>query len=45
METAIKIISAVLPVIIELIKDSHPGISEDEHKQLAQDIFNSVLKK
>lgn len=44
MQIAIKLIAALLPLILEIIKNNHPDKSSDDHKQIAQDLFNSALK-
>lgn len=44
MQIAIKLITALLPLILEIIKQNHPDKSEDDHKQIAQDMFNSAMK-
>jgi hypothetical protein len=44
MDIAIKLITALMPLLLEIIKYHHPDKSRDDQKQIAQDMFNSELK-
>lgn len=45
MGTALKIIQALLPLVLEFIKAEHPDKTDDEHRDIARDVVNSALKK
>lgn len=45
MATAIKIIQALLPVVIELIRVAHPDKTDEEHKQIVRALIDQHLDR
>lgn len=45
MNFALKIIEALIPLVIEIIKNNYPDVSHDDHKQIAQKMINDHLEK
>lgn len=45
MEAAIKIIEAVMPLIVEIVKQHHADKTPEDQKRVVESLVNSALTK
>lgn len=45
MKMALQIIEALVPIVMEVVREAHPDKNNDEHKQIVRAIIDQHLDK